>query len=103
MLQACLFEIYISGIDYWVLPQDFVIHQSHPYKEETRKQERKYNRKLYQNFQEEACFRYANTFMNALQWDKPKSENLKQQCNKIRGFKAVMAQFAAANGMQGSA
>ncbi|GJJ71402.1 hypothetical protein EMPS_03752 [Entomortierella parvispora] len=100
---ACLFEIYISGIDYWVLPQDFVIHQSHPYKEETRKQERKYNRKLYQNFQEEACFRYASTFMRARQWDKPKSENLKQQCNKIRGFKAVMAQFAAASGVQGSA
>ncbi|KAF9571941.1 hypothetical protein EC968_010534 [Mortierella alpina] len=95
---ACLFEIYISGIDYYVLPQDFVIHQSHPYKEETRKQERKYNRKLYQNFQEEVCFRYARSFLETKQWDQPKAENLKQQCNKIRGFKQVMAQFASAMG-----
>ncbi|KAG0030301.1 hypothetical protein BGZ81_002838 [Podila clonocystis] len=95
---ACLFEIYISGIDYYVLPQDFVIHQSHPYKEETRKQERKYNRKLYQNFQEEACFRYSRQFVRANQWDgengERKSANLKEQCNKIRGFKQVMAQFS---------
>lgn len=91
---ACLFEIYISGIDYWVLPQDFLIHQSHPYKEETRKQERKYNRKLYQNFQEEACFRYSWQFLQANLWDDPKADNLKEQCNKIRGFKQVMTQFA---------
>ncbi|KAF9354351.1 hypothetical protein BGX26_007825 [Mortierella sp. AD094] len=90
---ACLFEIYISGINYWVLPQDFLIHQSHAYKEETRKQERKYNRKLYQNFQEEVCFRYAWKFLQASQWDGTVSENLKEQCNKIRGFKQVMTQF----------
>ncbi|KAG0201900.1 hypothetical protein BGX28_005413 [Mortierella sp. GBA30] len=95
---ACLFEIYIAGIDYWVLPKDFVIHQSHPYKEETRKQERKYNRKLYQNFQEEVCFRYSRDFLVANQWEHPKAENLKEQCNKIRGFKQVMAQYFAAVG-----
>ncbi|KAF9115085.1 hypothetical protein BGX27_009008 [Mortierella sp. AM989] len=93
---ACLFEIYISGIDYWVLPQDFVIHQSHPYKEETRKQERKYNRILYQNFQEEACFRYSRKFLHSNQWNSSLSENLKGQCSKIRGFKQVMTQILAA-------
>lgn len=36
---ACLYEVYISGIDYYVLPYDFLIHQSHPYPEETRKRE----------------------------------------------------------------
>ncbi|ORZ21928.1 glycosyl-transferase for dystroglycan-domain-containing protein [Lobosporangium transversale] len=91
---ACLFEIYISGIDYYVLPHDFLIHQSHPYKEETRKQERKYNRKLYQNFQEEVCFRYAMRFVHANLWDSPKANNLKEQCNKIRGFKQAMTQFS---------
>ncbi|KAF9905276.1 hypothetical protein EC991_001875 [Linnemannia zychae] len=90
---ACLFEIYISGIDYYVLPHDFVIHQSHPYKEETRKQERKYNRKLYQNFQEEVCFRYAKSFIAANVWTQPKADNLKQQCSKIKGFRIAMATF----------
>ncbi|KAG0215583.1 hypothetical protein BGX33_001086 [Mortierella sp. NVP41] len=88
---ACLFEIYISGIDYYVLPKDFVIHQSHPYKEETRKQERKYNRKLYQNFQGGVCFRYSRNFMTSHLWDSPRAENLKEQCSKIRRYKQVMA------------
>ncbi|KAI7817113.1 glycosyl-transferase for dystroglycan-domain-containing protein [Gamsiella multidivaricata] len=91
---ACLFEIYISGIDYYVLPHDFLIHQSHPYKEETRKQERKYNRKLYQNFQEEACLRYSRDFVLAQQWNTPKADNVKEQCNRIKGFKQAMAQFS---------
>ncbi|KAG0197575.1 hypothetical protein BGX28_008969 [Mortierella sp. GBA30] len=90
---ACLFEIYISGIDYHVLPKDFIIHQSHPYKEETRKQERKYNRNLYQNFQEEACFRYSKRFVLANLWNTSRANNLKQQCSKIKGFKQIMAQF----------
>lgn len=36
---ACLYEIYLSGIDYWVLPHDFLIHQTHHYPEETRTKE----------------------------------------------------------------
>lgn len=33
---ACLFELYISGVDYYVMPQDFIIHQTHDYPNETR-------------------------------------------------------------------
>lgn len=36
---ACLYEIYLSGIDYWILPNDFLIHQTHYYLEDTRKKE----------------------------------------------------------------
>lgn len=36
---ACLYEIYLAGIDYWVLPDDFLIHQTHHYPEETRAKE----------------------------------------------------------------
>lgn len=36
---ACLYEIYLSGIDYWILPDDFLIHQTHFYLEDTRKKE----------------------------------------------------------------
>ncbi|EIE81600.1 hypothetical protein RO3G_06305 [Rhizopus delemar RA 99-880] len=36
---ACLFEIYLAGIDYWVLPDDFLIHQTHHYPEDTRAKE----------------------------------------------------------------
>lgn len=36
---ACLYEIYLAGIDYWVLPDDFLIHQTHHYPEDTRAKE----------------------------------------------------------------
>lgn len=36
---ACLYEIYLSGIDYEVLPNDFLIHQTHYYPESERAKE----------------------------------------------------------------
>lgn len=36
---ACLYEIYISGVDFWVLPNDFLIHQSHKYANHDRTRE----------------------------------------------------------------
>ncbi|OSX61822.1 glycosyltransferase family 49 protein [Postia placenta MAD-698-R-SB12] len=54
---ACLFEMYLSGVSFYVLADHFLIHQSHTYEEEARREERKYNRKLYSDFKEEACLR----------------------------------------------
>lgn len=36
---ACLYEIYLSGAEFWVLPNDFLIHQRHPYPENDRRVE----------------------------------------------------------------
>ncbi|CDH52704.1 glycosyltransferase family 49 protein [Lichtheimia corymbifera JMRC:FSU:9682] len=87
---ACLYEIYISGIDYWVLPDDFLIHQTHEYPEATRRKERQYNRKLYSNFREELCLRYARLFVSTGDWDSSKADNLRDQCHRIRGFRSAM-------------
>ncbi|KAG5715027.1 Glycosyltransferase-like protein LARGE2 [Termitomyces sp. T112] len=54
---ACLFEMYISGISFFVLTDHFIIHQSHRYEEIARKTERRYNKKLFSEFKEEICFR----------------------------------------------
>ncbi|KAJ7209709.1 glycosyltransferase family 49 protein [Mycena pura] len=54
---ACLFEMYLSGITYYVLADHFLIHQNHVYEESARRTERKYNRKIYSDFKEEACIR----------------------------------------------
>lgn len=64
---ACLFELYLSGVSFYVLPDDFLIHQSHAYAEKARKHERKYNRKLYTDFREELCFRYLNAFLDQIE------------------------------------
>ncbi|KAH7927477.1 glycosyltransferase family 49 protein, partial [Leucogyrophana mollusca] len=54
---ACLYEMYISGMSFYVLADHFLVHQSHPYEEAARKLERKSNRKIYQDFKEEVCLR----------------------------------------------
>ncbi|KAI9494613.1 glycosyl-transferase for dystroglycan-domain-containing protein [Zychaea mexicana] len=83
---ACLYEIYLSGIEYWVLPNDFIIHQTHHYPEQTRNKERWYNRKLYTNFREELCLRYARKMMADGEWETARADNLKVECAKIKGF-----------------
>jgi hypothetical protein len=110
---ACLYEIYLSGIDYWILPDDFLIHQTHFYLEDTRKKEvsitccrllrylpcaipnilpfqRKYNKKLYDNFREEVCLRYSRMMIANNLWSTPRADNVKAECSKIKGFKSAV-------------
>ena len=55
---ACLYELFLAGYEFWVLPHDFLIHQRHLYPEEDRRKDRRNNRKLYDAYREEACWRY---------------------------------------------
>ncbi|KAI9321476.1 glycosyl-transferase for dystroglycan-domain-containing protein [Dichotomocladium elegans] len=87
---ACLYEIYLSGIEYWVLPDDFLIHQTHRYPEDARRKERHYNRKVYINFREEVCLRYARIFTSSGEWWSDRADNLKNECQKINGLKKIM-------------
>lgn len=101
---ACLFELYLSGVSFYVLPDDFLIHQSHAYAEKARKHERRYNRKLYTDFREELCFRYLNLFLDQIDTPRAKVrtplppcedrtatdsppwiQNLAVECKKIKG------------------
>lgn len=45
-----------------------------------------FNRKVYANFREELCLRYARQFIASGQWENDVSKNLRKECNKIRGF-----------------
>lgn len=93
---ACIFELYLSGVSFYVLPQDFLIHQSHAYAEKTRHHERRFNRKLYSDFREEVCFRYFNEFMKlGLLYDK--GQNMLGECQKIRGFAEAATRLGQAN------
>ncbi|BGP12834.1 hypothetical protein JCM10213_008096 [Rhodosporidiobolus nylandii] len=93
---ACLFELYLSGVSYYVLPDDFLIHQSHAYAEKARKHERRYNRKLYTDFREELCFRYLNLFLDQI--ESPRAKNLANECKKIKGFSTTASRLIAAAG-----
>jgi len=94
---ACLYELYLSGVSYFVLPDDFLIHQSHPYAEKARKHERRYNRKLYTDFREELCFRYLNQFIDSGMLDTARSKNLLIECKKIKGFSSAASKLITAS------
>ena len=36
---ACLFEMYLTGVSFYVMADHFLIHQSHKYEEEARREE----------------------------------------------------------------
>ncbi|OAV91620.1 hypothetical protein PTTG_09892 [Puccinia triticina 1-1 BBBD Race 1] len=93
---ACIFELYLSGVSFYVLPQDFLIHQSHAYAEKTRHHERRFNRKLYSDFREEVCFRYFNEFLK-LGVVHEKGQNMLGECKRIRGFAEAAARLGQAN------
>ncbi|KAF8520843.1 glycosyl-transferase for dystroglycan-domain-containing protein [Gautieria morchelliformis] len=92
---ACLFELYLSGIDFFVLSDDFIIHQSHAYPTQARRQERKYNRKTYTEFREETCLRYLRYFLSEKTMDTIRSHNLQSECRKIKGFARVAAEASS--------
>ena len=90
---ACLYEMYISGTNFHVLPNDFIVHQTHAYPDQARNVERFYNRRLYTQFREEVCIRLARRFVSQHKWDHPKSENLRQECASIKPYQRAIGRF----------
>lgn len=64
---ACLYELYLSGVSFYVLPDDFVIHQSHAYAEKARQHERKFNKQVYTDFRAELCYRYLGQMLDTIE------------------------------------
>ncbi|KAF9096272.1 hypothetical protein BGX23_011662 [Mortierella sp. AD031] len=91
---ACLFEIYISGIDFWVMPQDFLIHQYHDYPTTDRKNGRILNKQLFVSFQQEICFRTLDRMIVTGEWYTSKADNLRHQCSDFEGFLQSADQMA---------
>ncbi|KAF9905272.1 hypothetical protein EC991_001871 [Linnemannia zychae] len=91
---ACLFEIYISGIDFWVMPQDFLIHQYHDYPTTDRKNGRILNRQLFVSFQQEICYRTLDRMIVTGEWYTSKADNLRHQCSDFEGFLMSADQLA---------
>ncbi|GBE81042.1 glycosyltransferase family 49 protein [Sparassis crispa] len=90
---ACLFEMYLSGVSFYVLADHFVMHQSHTYEEQARREERKYNRKLYADFKEEMCLRYLHRYALEGTLHTPRGFNVQEECKKIKN--GNVARFAA--------
>ncbi|KAJ7594975.1 glycosyl-transferase for dystroglycan-domain-containing protein [Mycena floridula] len=90
---ACLFEMYLSGISFYVLSDHFIIHQNHLYDESARRGERQANRKLYQQFKEETCLRYLKGYHESGILNTTRGFNVQDECKKIKGLSRVAAQL----------
>ncbi|KAG2369267.1 glycosyl-transferase for dystroglycan-domain-containing protein [Suillus spraguei] len=88
---ACLYEMYLSGMSFYVLADHFLVHQSHPYEEEARKLERKSNRKIYQDFKEEVCLRYLKRHYDSGTLNTSYGYNVQEECKKTRGVSKIAA------------
>jgi hypothetical protein len=89
--------MYISGISYYVLADHFIVHQSHAYEETARRNERKYNRKVYADFKEEACLRYLKYYYGVGLLNSTRGHNAQEECKKIKSISKVAVQMIGAN------
>ncbi|KAI0735571.1 glycosyl-transferase for dystroglycan-domain-containing protein [Earliella scabrosa] len=89
---ACLFEMYLSGVSFYVLSDHFLIHQSHKYEEEARREERKSNRKVYADFKEEACLRYFYRYHLEGTLHSERAANAREECKKIKNISKTVSQ-----------
>ncbi|THH05840.1 hypothetical protein EW145_g4497 [Phellinidium pouzarii] len=88
---ACLYEMYMSGVSFYVLSDDFLVHRAHPYDERARRRERRANRRIYADFREEVCLRYLTAFRNAATLAEERALNAIEECKKIKGVARVAA------------
>ncbi|KAK7057527.1 putative 2-hydroxyacid dehydrogenase UNK4.10 [Favolaschia claudopus] len=82
---ACLFEMYLSGISYYVLADHFLIHQNHLYEETARR--------IYSDFREEACLRYLTLFRNNGMLNDTRGSNAREECQKIRSIARIATEL----------
>ncbi|TFK93021.1 glycosyltransferase family 49 protein [Polyporus arcularius HHB13444] len=90
---ACLFEMYLSGVSFYVLSDHFLIHQSHKYEEEARREERKSNRKVYADFKEESCLRYLYRYYREGTLHTERAANAREECKKIKNISKTVSQL----------
>ncbi|KAF9934195.1 hypothetical protein BGZ75_009975 [Mortierella antarctica] len=80
---ACMFELYLSGADFWVLPNDFTINTSTRPELEITEREKIINTRLYQKFHEESCLKHARAFYAAGEWDSDRARHCRISCQKV--------------------
>lgn len=90
---ACIFEMYLSGMSFYVLSDHFIVHQNHLYEENARKSERKFNRKIYSEFKEETCLRYLRNFQELGILRATRARNAIDECGKMKGFSRLITQL----------
>ncbi|KAH9917541.1 uncharacterized protein B0H18DRAFT_1087043 [Fomitopsis serialis] len=81
---ACLFEMYLSGVSFYVMADHFVIHQTHTYEEAARREEVRTLHMPSRTY----LFRYAHEGV----LHTPRGFNVQEECKKLKGVARIAAQ-----------
>ncbi|KAL1917320.1 uncharacterized protein VTP21DRAFT_4976 [Calcarisporiella thermophila] len=84
---ACLYGAYLSGSDFWVLPNDFMVHINkpvgfHPTFADS-EVEAGYDEKMYQRYLPELCMHHARRLHAIKLWHTSRSRHCKTQCGAV--------------------
>ncbi|CAG8546136.1 7373_t:CDS:2 [Funneliformis mosseae] len=85
---ACIFEIYLSGAELYVDPDNFLIQHhfnqdSHLVNYEDPHWQKVINSRMYANFSREVCLKYARMFVAMKIWKSPIADHVKQECQRV--------------------
>ncbi|KAI8967739.1 hypothetical protein BDF20DRAFT_898960 [Mycotypha africana] len=81
-LASCVYSIYLSGANLWVLPNDYAVSETVDRKETWTPQQRKIQQKLASKYRMEQCVFYARQFDQLDIFQTERAEHVRQECSK---------------------
>ncbi|RUP47785.1 hypothetical protein BC936DRAFT_145335 [Jimgerdemannia flammicorona] len=80
---ACLYGTYLSGGEFWVLPDDYVVKVSEAKEPELSNFESTIANRMYNKFHWELCMHFARQLDSLGLWDTPRAKHAKVQCARV--------------------
>ncbi|KAI8093470.1 uncharacterized protein BX664DRAFT_364963 [Halteromyces radiatus] len=80
---ACLFSTYLSGGDFWVLPDDYVVELPETEKNNLSDFDHVIENRLYAKFYWEQCVHHARQLDALGLWKGKRSEHIRTQCSRV--------------------
>ncbi|GAA6003768.1 hypothetical protein JCM10207_003589 [Rhodosporidiobolus poonsookiae] len=89
---ACVYQMYLSGAEMWVVPDEWAytleVLEKKPegVKEDpAEKLKNSISSRLYGKFHQEACMHYGREFLSIAMWDSDKAQHLRETCARTLG------------------
>ncbi|KAK4698670.1 hypothetical protein P7C70_g7601, partial [Phenoliferia sp. Uapishka_3] len=92
MHAACVYQMYLSGAEMWILPDEWAVTVEGTEKvavsvkeDPAQKLKNSISSRLYGKFHQEACMHYGREFLSVQMWDSDKAQHLRQVCARTLG------------------
>ncbi|GAA5920276.1 hypothetical protein JCM1841_003016 [Sporobolomyces salmonicolor] len=89
---ACVYQMYLTGAEMWVLPDEWTytleVLEKRPDSDQedpADKLKNSISSRLYGKFHQEACMHYGREFLSVQMWDSDKAQHLRETCARTLG------------------